>query len=93
MTKKEFLEKVKKAHSCDELIALANANGIKLERSKAEEILARLNKSCEISDDNLASVSGGVAVRDDLNLGTCDEEIDDEWMAAIFEAMGSKGRW
>ena len=41
---KEMLEKAKNAKTSDELMAMANAAGIELEKSKAEEIFARLNK-------------------------------------------------
>lgn len=56
---KEIIEKAKKARSTDELMAMANAYGIELEKSKAEEIFALINKGGEISDDELCSVAGG----------------------------------
>ncbi len=57
---KEMLEKAKNAKTSDELMAMANAAGIELEKSKAEEIFARLNKGGELSDDDLNSVAGGM---------------------------------
>lgn len=57
---KEMLEKAKNAKTSDELMAMANAAGIELEKSKAEEIFARLNKGGELSDDDLDSVAGGM---------------------------------
>lgn len=91
MTKKELLEKIKKAHSCDELMALANENGIKLERSKAEEIFARLNKSCEISDDKLASVSGGAGFDDEMHSGIDGGEIQDQWIIDLLREIDARG--
>ncbi len=52
---KEFLEKAGKATSCDELLSLANGEGIELDRAEAEEI----KNGDEITGDLLSSVSGG----------------------------------
>lgn len=56
---KEFLEKAGKATSCDELLSLANGEGIELDRAKAGEIFSSLKNGDEITDDLLSSVSGG----------------------------------
>ncbi len=56
---KEFLEKANKASSSDELMSLANKEGIKLDRAKAEEIFSSLKDGVEITDDLLADVAGG----------------------------------
>lgn len=61
---KEILEEVKKASSCDELMAAADKKGIKLERQKAEEIFSRFNKCGEIGDDELDNVAGGGSCED-----------------------------
>ncbi len=59
--RKEILEKAKKARSAEDLMAMANAAGIELEKSKADGLFARLSKCGEISDDDLCGVAGGVA--------------------------------
>ncbi len=64
---KEMLEKAKNAKTSDELMAMANAAGIELEKSKAEEIFARLNKGGELSDDDLDSVAGGWYITPDTD--------------------------
>lgn len=67
---KEMLEKAKNAKTSDELMAMANAAGIELEKSKAEEIFARLNKGGELSDDDLNSVAGGMYITPDTDLSS-----------------------
>ena len=55
----ELIEKAKTAKSTEELIALAKENGIELTEDKAEEYFERLNRSGELSDEELDNVSGG----------------------------------
>ena len=43
----------------EELVALAKENGIELTSEEAEEHFARLNKSGELSDEELDNVVGG----------------------------------
>lgn len=59
MDNKELLEKAKGASSPEELIALAKENGLELSEEYAAEYLERLNKSDELSDEELDNVSGG----------------------------------
>ncbi len=55
----ELIEKAKQAKSHEELIALAKENGIELSEDKAKEYFERLNRSGELSDEELDNVSGG----------------------------------
>ena len=55
-----LLEKAKEANSADELVALANENGVVLTANEAEAYYAQLHPvSGELSDDELDNVSGG----------------------------------
>lgn len=57
---KELLAKAKTAKSPEELLALADENGINLTEEKAKEYFRQLcTQSDEISDDELDNVSGG----------------------------------
>ena len=55
----EFFEKAKAAKSAEELLSLAKANGVELTKEDAEECFAKLNKSGELSDEELDNVAGG----------------------------------
>ena len=55
----ELIEKAKQAKSAEELITLAKENKIELSAEEAKEYFERLNKSGELSDDELDNVSGG----------------------------------
>lgn len=57
--KQELLNKVKKAKSVEEIIAIAKENDMELPVENAEAIYAQLNQSGELSDDDLAKVVGG----------------------------------
>ena len=55
----ELHEKAKAAKSAEELLSLAKENGMELTESEAEEYFAQLNKSGELSDEELDNVAGG----------------------------------
>ena len=55
----EILEKARQAKSAEELIALAKENGEELSEEEAAAYFAQLNKSGELSDEELDSVAGG----------------------------------
>ncbi len=59
MTKEEFLKKLNKAKSPEELIALAKENGVELSEEKAKELYDMLRSGTELSDDALENVAGG----------------------------------
>ena len=55
----EILEKAKTAKSAEELLAMAKAENIELTEEEAAKAFAELNKSGELSDEELDNVSGG----------------------------------
>ena len=55
----ELLEKAKEAKSTEELLTLAKENGVELTKEEAEAYFAQLNKSGELSDEELDNVAGG----------------------------------
>lgn len=59
MDNKELMEKAKRAHSPEELIALAKENEIELSEESAKAYYEQINKSGELSDDELDNVAGG----------------------------------
>ena len=59
MEYEKLMEKAKGAKSAEELLALAKENDIEMTEEEAEETFAMLGKSGELSDEELANVSGG----------------------------------
>ena len=57
--KKELLEKAKAAKTAEELLELAKAENIELTAEQAAKAFAELNKSGELSDEELDNVAGG----------------------------------
>ena len=56
----EMIEKAKAAKSAEELLALANENGVEMTAAEAATYFAQLNpKSGELDDDDLDAVAGG----------------------------------
>ena len=55
----ELIAKAKLAKSAEELIALAKENGAQLSAEEANTYFDELNKSGELSDDELDQVAGG----------------------------------
>lgn len=55
----ELFEQAKKAKSAEELMSLAKENGMELTKEEAEAYFAQLNKSGELSDEELDNVAGG----------------------------------
>ena len=56
---KELLEKAKTAKSAEELLAMAKAENIELTEEQAAKAFAELNKTGELSDEELDNVTGG----------------------------------
>ena len=56
---KELLEKAKTAKKAEELIEMAKAENIELSAEQAAKAFAELNKTGELSDEELDNVSGG----------------------------------
>ena len=60
MMNEEMIVKAKETKSIEELIALANENGVELNEESAKAYFDRLHpKTGEVSDDELENVSGG----------------------------------
>ena len=56
---KEMIEKSKAAKSAEELLELAKAEGIELTAEQAAKAFTELNKSGELSDEELENAAGG----------------------------------
>ena len=56
---KERIEKAKTAKTAEELLAMAKAENIELSAEEAEKAFAELNKTGELSDEELNNVAGG----------------------------------
>ena len=56
---KELLEKAKTAKTAEELAEMAKAEGMSMTAEEAEKIFAELNRSGELSDEELDNVAGG----------------------------------
>ena len=55
---KELIEKAKTAKTAEELLAMAKAENIELSAEEAEKAFAELNKTGELSDEELNNVAG-----------------------------------
>ena len=60
---KELLEKAKAAKSAEELLAMAKAESVELTAEQAAKAFAELNKTGELSDEELDNVSGSCGGR------------------------------
>ena len=58
---KELLEKAKTAKTAEELLELAKAENINFTAEEAAKAFAELNKTGELSDEELDNVAGGCA--------------------------------
>ena len=56
---KELLEKAKTAKTAKELLEMAKAENIELTEEQAAKAFAELNKTGELSDEELDNVAGG----------------------------------
>ena len=56
---KELLEKAKTAKSAEELLAMSKAEGFELPEGEAKTVFSKLNKTGELSDEELDNVAGG----------------------------------
>ena len=56
---KELIEKAKTAKTAEELLAMAKAENIELSAEEAEKAFAELNRTGELSDEELNNVAGG----------------------------------
>ena len=61
---KELIEKAIQAKTAEELLAMAKAENIELTDEEAAKAFAELNKSGELSDEELDNVAGGCSPSD-----------------------------
>lgn len=61
---RELIEKAKEAKSAEELLEIAKAENVELSAGQAAKAFAELNKTGELSDEELDNVSGGGLCRD-----------------------------
>lgn len=78
----EIIEKAKQAKTIEELLKLAEENGIELSSEEAKAYFERLTKSGELSDEELDNVAGGGC----SSMSTCArcgyplDQIDGQWV-------------
>ena len=87
MENNELLEKARAAKSAEELMALAKENGMEMTEEEAAAYFVQLNKSGELSDEELDNVAGGGCHKKDGRLVITMMHGCDEW--ACFRC-GSK---
>ena len=58
---KELLEKAKQAKTAEELLAMAKEENVELTEEQSAKAFAELNKTGELSDEELDNVVGGCA--------------------------------
>ena len=58
---KELIEKAKTAKTAEELLAMAKEESIEMSAEQAAKAFAELNKTGELSDEELDNVAGGCA--------------------------------
>ena len=56
---KDLIEKAKTAKSAEELLAMSKAEGFELPEGEAKTVFSKLNKTGELSDEELDNVVGG----------------------------------
>ena len=61
---KELFEKAKTAKSAEELLAMEKAENIEISAEEAAKAFAELNKTGELSDEELDNVAGGCSPSD-----------------------------
>ena len=86
---KELLEKAKTAKSAEELLELAKAKNIELTEEQAAKAFAELNKTGELSDEELDNVSGGCGGYP--SSGACEAESKVEFCYNIGDRVYVKG--
>ena len=72
----EILEKAKTAKSAEELLAMAKAENIELTEEEAAKAFVELNKTGELSDEELDNVAGG-----------CDEFKETKWKYNVGDCV------
>lgn len=58
--KNEFLTRIAKAKDAKEIVAVAKSEGKELSKIDAEKLFADIHAGCELTDDMLENVVGGM---------------------------------
>ena len=90
---KELIEKAKTAKSAEELLAMSKAEGFELPEGEAKTVLSKLNKTGELSDEELNNVSGGCGSGDEplFTVGQWVYVRATNAAALILENLGKQG--
>ena len=90
---KELLEKAKTAKSAEELLAMAKAENIEISAEEAAKAFAELNKTGELSDEELDNVAGGCGGLPSSypSSGACEAESKVEFCYNIGDRVSVKG--
>ena len=90
---KELIEKAKTAKTAEELLEMAKAEKVELTEEEAVKAFAELNKSGELSDEELNNVSGGCGSGDEplFTVGQWVYVRATNAAALILEKLGKQG--
>ena len=89
----EMIEKAKTAKTAEELLAMAKAEGFELPEGEAKTVFSKLNKTGELSDEELNNVSGGCGSGDEplFTVGQWVYVRATNAAALILENLGKQG--
>lgn len=87
---KELIEKAKTAKTAEELLAMAKAENIELTEEEAAKAFAELNKTGELSDEELDNVAGGGCGEDYEPSGATPKFHVGDRLAQILPPVGRK---
>lgn len=90
---KELIEKAKTAKSAEELLAMSKAEGFELPEGEAKTVFSKLNKTGELSDEELDNVAGGCGSGDEplFTVGQWVYVRATNAAALILENLGKQG--
>lgn len=90
---KELIEKAKTAKSAEELLAMSKVEGFELPEGEAKTVFSKLNKTGELSDEELNNVSGGCGSGDEplFTVGQWVYVRATNAAALILENLGKQG--
>lgn len=90
---KELIEKAKTAKTAEELLAMSKAEGFELPEGEAKTVFSKLNKTGELSDEELNNVSGGCGSGDEplFTVGQWVYVRATNAAALILENLGKQG--
>lgn len=88
----ELIEKARQTGSVEELLSLAKENEIELSEDEAKAYFEQMNKSGELSDDELDNVAGGGCYRDDGRLVVTEQHSCKRFRCAHCGQETTEGR-